>query len=294
MSQRLIYNLAALVTETFWGLTFVSTKVLISCGLSPTWIFIIRFAIAYLCVLIVCHGQFRSASRRDELYMAGMGLTGGSMYYIAENTALQWSYASNVSMIVCGATPLLTTLLCVAFYGERIGYKTVIGSALALAGLFMVIFNGSFNIGLNPAGDLLALLAGLLWAVYCLQLKRMGGRYPNLFITRKVFFYGCVTGLVWSLFEPAPQMPTADNVVPVVFNLLFLGIIASFMCYILWGKVVNVLGPDRAANYLYFNPLIAVIASVIILGEPITLWLITGGVLTVVGVGMMLGKITRS
>ncbi|MDE6394757.1 MAG: DMT family transporter, partial [Duncaniella sp.] len=225
MSQRVLYNLLALVAETFWGLTFVSTKVLIACGVTPTWIFIIRFALAYLCVLAICHKRFWSDSWRDELYMATMGLTGGSVYYIAENTALQWSYASNVSMIVCGATPLLTTLLCILFYGQRIGIKTVIGSALALAGVFMVIFNGSFSFGLSPTGDFLALLAALMWAVYCLQVKRMSGKYHNLFITRKVFFYGCVTGLLWSLLEHTPQLPAAGDVWTVVFNLLFLSIV---------------------------------------------------------------------
>lgn len=284
MSQRVLYNLLALVAETFWGLTFVSTKVLIACGVTPTWIFIIRFALAYLCVLMIAHKKFLADSIKDELYMAAMGLTGGSVYYIAENTALQWSYASNVSMIVCGATPLITTLLCVAFYGLRIGYRPVIGSALALAGVFMVIFNGSFSFGLSPVGDMLALLAALMWAVYCLQVKRMSGRYQNLVITRKVFFYGCVTGLAWSLFEPAPQLPAVDEMWTVVFNLLFLSIVASFLCYIMWGNVVKVLGPDQAANYLYFNPLVTVIASVLILGEPVTLWLVLGGTLIITGI----------
>lgn len=284
MSQRVLYNILALVAETFWGLTFVSTKVLIACGVTPTWIFIIRFALAYLGVLMICHRRLWSDSVRDELYMAAMGLTGGSVYYIAENSALQWSYASNVSMIVCGATPLLTTLLCILFYGQRIGFKTFIGSALALTGVFMVIFNGSFSFGLSPVGDFLALLAALMWAVYCLQVKRMGGKYQNLFITRKVFFYGCVTGLVWSLFEPAPQLPSADNMAAVVLNLLFLSIVASFLCYIMWGNVVKVLGPDRATNYLYFNPLVTVIASVLILGEPITLWLVLGGIMIITGI----------
>ena len=286
MSRNVLYSLIALLTVTFWGLTFVSTKILILCGLTPAWIFIIRFAIAYLCMVAICHKKLWSDSRRDELCMAVMGLTGGSLYYIAENTALQWSYASNVSMIVCGATPVMTILLCAVFDNQKISARTIVGSALALSGVAMVMSDGTFSFGLSPKGDILALFAALLWAVYCLLLKRMSGRYSNLFITRKVFFYGCVTGLAWSLFEERPCMPAEGSIVTVIINLLFLGVVASFICYIMWGDVVKVLGPDHAANYIYFNPLVTVIASMLLLGEPITLWLVIGGIMTVAGVWM--------
>lgn len=97
---RLIYNLLAIFTVVVWGSTFVSTKVLINNGLTPTWIFMTRFVIAYLCILTISHRRLWSDSLKDELYMVAMGLTGGSIYFIAENTALQLTYASNVSLII--------------------------------------------------------------------------------------------------------------------------------------------------------------------------------------------------
>ena len=281
--SRLAYNLLTFLTVTIWGMTFVSTKVLITHGLTPTWIFITRFAIAYVCILTLSHKKLWSDSLKDELYMAAMGLTGGSMYFIAENTALELTYASNVSLIICAA-PVLTMILGAVIYKDRIRMKAVLGSLIALCGVTAVILNGSMNLGLNPAGDLLTLLAALMWAAYSLLLKRMNSRYPNLFITRKVFFYGCLSALPMSAFGPAPQIPSADSLMPVAMNLLFLGVLASFLCYILWTSEVKVLGPEKASNYIYFNPLVTIIASSVILGEPITLWMLAGGLAIVGGV----------
>lgn len=280
---KLIYNILAMLTVTVWGVTFVSTKVLISHGLTPTWIFIIRFTIAYFCILTMSHNRIWSDSIKDELYMAAMGLTGGFLYFIAENTALQLTFASNVSLIIC-ATPIITMILGSIIYKDKIHAKAIIGSLIALCGVTAVILNGSMNFGLNPAGDILTLLAALSWAIYCILLKRMTNIYPNLFVTRKVFFYGCASAIFLSLFESIPEYHSTDSIIPVVSNLLFLGIIASFLCYIIWGNTVKVLGPEKAANYIYFSPLVTILASSIILGEPITLWMIFGGMAIIGGV----------
>ncbi|NBH93950.1 MULTISPECIES: DMT family transporter [unclassified Duncaniella] len=87
-----------------------------------------------------------------------------------------------------------------------------------------------------------------------------------------------------SVFGPAPQIPSADSLMSVAMNLLFLGVLASFLCYILWTSEVKVLGPEKASNYIYFNPLVTIIASSVILGEPITLWMLAGGLAIVGGV----------
>lgn len=283
--QRTLYNILSLLTVTVWGITFISTKVLISSGLTPTWIFIIRFTIAYLCILTISHRQLWANSRADELCMAAMGLTGGSLYFIAENTALRFTYASNVSLIICAA-PVLTMLLDAIVYKDRIRFKAIFGSVLALCGVTIVILNGSMNLGLSPKGDFLTLLAALFWAAYCLLLKRMSRRYSNLLITRKVFFYGCLSVLILCFFEPLPDLTEPDRLSVVIFNLLFLGVIASFVCYIIWNNAVRILGPEKTANYIYFTPLITILASAAILSEPVTIWTIAGGLAIVGGVYM--------
>lgn len=126
---------------------------------------------------------------------------------------------------------------------------------MALIGVGLVVFNGSFILQLSPAGDILTLIAALMWAFYCLLLRRMNTHYPTLFITRKVFFYGLVTLLPLFLVYP---LQTDIHILfrPVVaLNLLFLGVIASMLCYIMWNTAVKQLGVVCATSYIYVVPL---------------------------------------
>lgn len=114
-SNNLWYHLGAILTMIAWGVSFVSTKVLLDSGLQPTEVYVYRTLLAYILILIVSHKCLFSNSLRDELLFAVCGLCAGSLYYIAENTALEYTLVSNVSLIVTLA-PLLTTLLVGCHY----------------------------------------------------------------------------------------------------------------------------------------------------------------------------------
>ena len=279
------WHLMALVTVSIWGTTFVSTKILLGYGLAPAEIFFYRFLLAYAAIWFFAPRVLRARTWRDELLFAAAGLCGGSLYFVTENTALGITLASNVSLIL-SATPILTALVWLLFHrSERLKSKLVSGSLMALAGVALVVFNGSFILRINPAGDMLTLTAGLMWAFYCLILRRLEGkRYPILFVTRKVFFYGIVTLVPFLLADP-PQWDMEVIFKPVVLaNLLFLGLVASMLCYIMWNTAVAKLGAIRATSYIYVVPLVTLVTSSIVLGERITWVALAGSVLILGGV----------
>lgn len=106
--------------------------------------------------------------------------------------------------------------------------------------------------------------------VYSLAVKRIGGRYPAVFITRKVFFYGLLTILPVFAFQPFSVGAEVLARPAVWGNLLFLGIIASMLCYILWNAAMHRLGAVRTTNYIYFNPLVTIVTAALCIGERIT------------------------
>ncbi|MBD5308408.1 MAG: DMT family transporter [Bacteroides sp.] len=278
-----VYHLMALTTCMVWALTFVSTKVLILAGLTPTAIFILRFVIAYLAMMAVCHRQFRCSTIKDEGLMALAGLTGGSIFYIAQNTALELTYASDVSLLIC-TSPIFTMVLERIFVGTRLGRRMIVGSVIALFGVGLVVLNGSLTFGSGPVGDLITLCAAVLWALYCLILQRLSKRYATFVITRKVFFYGVITGLpiAWAMgvdidFEVIRQPE-------VLGNLLFLGVLASMLCYVLWNSALEKLGPVRTSFFIYLQPLVTIIASMLVLSEPLTIYVALGSILIISGV----------
>ena len=277
------YHLAALFSVAVWGATFVSTKVLIARGLTPAEIFLLRFAMAYLCILPFARGRLFAGNLRDEALLLTAGICGGSFYFLTENIALEYAPASNVSLIVCTAPVWTALVLGLLDRRERMSRRQVAGSALAFAGMVLVILNGHFVLHLSPRGDLLALCAAWLWVLYSMAVKRLAGRYPALFITRKVFFYGLLT--ILPVFAVRPfDVPWQTLAQPAVAgNLLFLGLIASMLCYLLWNAAMLRLGAVRTTNYIYLNPLVTILTAALCIDERITPVALAGAALILYG-----------
>ena len=282
-NRILLFHLITALVVIIWGTTFVSTKVLIQHGLGPIEIMFYRFVLAYFCLLMVSHKRLWADNWKDEFMLMLSGLTGGTFYFIAENTALGITQASNVALLVC-TTPIFTALLVHWIFKEPLRKNMIIGSIIALIGVGLVVFSGSVLLQINPLGDFLSIMAALMWAVYCLILKPLGKKYPTAFITRKVFLYSVISLLVYFLFDPL-QVKIEVLFHPVVtLNLLFLGIVASMLCFIAWNAAVKVLGPSRTANYIYVQPFSTLVLSSIILSEIITLASMIGALCIIGGV----------
>lgn len=280
----ILIHLGALIAVAAWGASFISTKVLINAGLNAVEIYIYRFLLAYIVTFIVCPRPIRSHSWRDELKFFLCGVCGGSVYFIAENTAVIYTLVSNVALITA-LSPVLTVVIASSvLHTERLSRGFMLGSCVALLGVGFVIFNSSMEVNLNPFGDMLALLAALCWAIYTILLRPLNATYSAWFISRKTFFYGCVTALPFLATEPshAPLSLLLDH--QVLLNLLFLGIICSFTAYLLWSVTIRRIGAVKASNYLYFSPIVTLILSAVVLGESITVVGVTGCALILGGV----------
>lgn len=268
-----------------WGTTFVSTKVLIQHGISPEEIIVMRYGIAYLCLLPFSR-RWYAGSIKNEFTMLALGLLGGTLYFMTENYAVKYTLTTNVSLITC-TTPLITALLMTAFYrSERITRTMIIGSILACVGVCFVVFNGHFMLRLNPLGDILALCSALSWSLYSLLFMKVGKRFSTQFLTRKLFFYGIITTLPISFMHGGFTVYTLYALMqpPVVFNILFLGLVASLGCFYLWGVSVKRIGTIAANNLIYFSPIFTLITAAIVLGEPVSWFSMLGLLLTIGGV----------
>lgn len=282
-----------------WGSTFVFTKILLVNGLSPAQIFTLRFIIAYI-LLLMFELTFRrqsfrlfSNSRRDELVMLLLGISGGSMYFLTENAAMLYTTATNTSLIVCSC-PLFAMLLVALAYrqSEKFTRMQVAGSLIACAGMAAVVLNGRFVLHLSPKGDMLAFGACLCWAVYSLLMKTVTEHYSTFFITRKVFFYGLLTILPYYLAVPGfPSMEVIFSS-QVIWNLLFLGVVASMVCFLVWNWVIHQLGAVVATNWVYFNPITTILFAWWLLHEQITPWFLFGTVLILTGM-YLCGRVAK-
>ena len=296
--KRIVYHLLALAVVAVWGVTFVCTKTLINAGMHPAAIFVLRFILAYAGIWVLTLVQKGNTKLwngwKEERVFLFLGIAGGSFYFLTENSALAYTGASNVAFLVCVA-PVFTAIFTLIYrrFGNkrfaagledvRLGLPLVGGTLLALVGMALVLFDGT-KVELSLKGDLLSLGAALCWALYSLFMGEMTREYGAVYATRKVFFYGLLTILPF-LGHVGSSFSAAVLSQPVVWgNLLFLGLVASLACFIIWNLVMDKLGNVTSTNYVYLNPVFTLITAMIVLGERMTPMAALGSAAILLGV----------
>lgn len=279
-------HLAALITIVIWATTFVSTKILLE-SFEPIEILLFRFVLGYIALLLVYPKPLHVKDKRQELYFALAGLTGICTYYLLENIALTYTQASNVGVVISVA-PIFTALLSRFFLKDRTGQGAgfYAGFALAIIGIMLISFEGR-ALQLNPLGDLLALLAALVWACYSLLGRKIASfGYNTIQTTRRTFAYGIGFMLPTLLFFDFSWDLSGLSSPVNLFNLLYLGLGASALCFVTWNYAVKTLGALKTSIYIYLVPVITVLFSVLILHETITLVSAAGILLTIAGLAV--------
>ena len=290
----------AVPTILVWGVTFVDTKALLA-DFSALEILVVRFLLAYAVLWAMCPRRLRGVPARDEAVFAMAGLAGATLYQFAENLAIHWTNASNVSIIV-SACPMLTALASQALLGEKVlTGRFAAGFAIAMAGVAMVSLDGVEHFGFRPAGDLCALGASTSWAAYSVLVTRINAKgYPPLAAIRRVFFWALATMVplvAFGLLRPDAaasvscgiDLDAAANAarfssVPNWLHLGFLGILASAACFAAWNAACERLGTVRATVGIYMIPAVTILFAWLLLGERLTGMGAAGAVLTLLGV----------
>lgn len=282
--SKLLGHLFAIITVVVWGSCFVLTKNLLV-DYTPIQIIPLRMGLAYL-TLWALRPKLMKLHWKDELLFIIIGITGGSFYFFLQNTALDHTYAANVSILV-GMSPLLTVVLAALFSrrGEKLGKKVYLGAVFAVVGVVLVVLNGQLSFHLSPTGDLLALAAALMWAVYSILIKPYTEKYDNFLVTRRVFLWAFLTSIPLCLFtDGLPTLTPLFTQPNVLVSWLFLGVMGNAVCFAIWNIAFKALGVVVTNNYLYASPFVTVFAGWLLLREPISLMSIIGAVLITVGV----------
>lgn len=285
MSKRktTLGHLSAILTILIWGTTFISIKVLLG-PFTPVEIMFFRMVLAYAALWIVRPRFIPVRSLKEELLFAGAGLCGVTLYFIFQNVALSYTLASNVGVLV-SVSPFITALLSHFFLkDEELRVTFFIGFAISIAGIILIGFNGNFILKLNPLGDVLAILAAVVWAFYSVLIRKISAlKHNTILSTRRIFFYGLVFMLpALGLFEFRPGLERFASITNIL-HFVFLGVGASALCFVTWNYALGVLGAMKTSVYIYAIPIVTVAASLIFLHERITLVALGGVLLILLG-----------
>ncbi|MCM1310404.1 MAG: DMT family transporter [Bacteroides sp.] len=283
-------HVAAMIAVTAWGISFINTKVLLDNGFDPVEVYVLRCIIAYLLLLAFSWRNIRSLNAQHELLFLLCGICGGSVYFVAENAALLYTSATNVSLIT-STSPLINALLVVLLYkDERPSKGFIIGSVIAMVGVTMVVLGSAgcteskTGSPFGILGDGLSLMAAICWSIYALLLRKLQAFYSAIVVTRKTFFYGLLTSLPLLLLEHSHITLETFTRPQVWINLLILALFASSLAFVIWAWVISRMGAVKAGNYLYFQPIVTLIFGYFVLHQAMSLMGLAGCVLTILGV----------
>jgi len=283
MDKNLKGHILAFITIFIWGTTFISTKILLK-TFTPIEILFYRFLLGFLFLIILYPKNLKLKDKKQEWYFVFAGLSGVSLYYLFENIALTYSTASNIGVLVSVA-PFFTAIFSWLFIKEeKLNKNFFIGFILSIIGIILISFRDISSMSLSPIGDILALFAAIIWAVYSLLSKKIGDFGYNIIqCTRRIFFYGLLFMMfMLPFFDFTFDLSLFDNFT-VIFNIIFLGFGACAVCFVTWNTAIKILGTIKTSVYIYIIPVITIITSFIVLKEPITISISIGTILVLTG-----------
>ena len=282
----LLAEVAVVGMALIWGVNYSVIKYGTSL-MNPLAYNGLRVAISALAMLAIAAAWGGAPpSRRDLLLIIALGALGNGIYQIFFAEGIYRTRAGEAALVV-GASPALMALFGRMAGVERVTRWSVIGIAISIAGVGFIVL-GRASAGTGPEGgslfgDLLVLCGAICWAIYTILLIPVTKRQSGLWVVG----LSLVGGSIVLLLAGARQIMALswpDVPFGAWMAMLYGSLGGLVVAYLLWYRGVKVLGPTRTALFGNLQPLIALIAAWMTLGETPRLWQLVGAAAIVGGV----------
>lgn len=268
----------------FWGASFIATKYLLD-FISPETIISMRLILAVVLLLPIAFftGKQFKIKLKSHSYILILAAIGVFHLWI-QVTGMRFTTASNTGWII-GTAPVFIAILGFIFFKEKLSIINLVGILVASFGLLLLVGKGDpFNLNFfSHKGDLLVLASAFTWGIYSVVNKKISLDYSPLMTILYLFI------MMAAIIIP---INISSSVIESVLNLdftgwisiLFLGLFCSGISYVIWAFALRELEAKKVGAYLYFEPMVTVIAAYLLLNEEITLLMILSGIIITAGV----------
>lgn len=211
--------------------------------------------------------------RRSWLYLACVGLTGVALFNTFVYIGAHYTSAINLALIGTTSSPIFSVILARIFLNEKIGLMKIIGMILCVIGIIFLICRGSIENLLSltfTKGDAWVLLGAITFAVYNILVKKKPKTITALSFLAVTFVLGTIIMIPFFLWESAKTSSISwDN--RLVGSIIYLGLGASVICFLIWNFSISVLGAGRAALFGNLIPIFTSLGAVLLLNEQFTM-----------------------
>jgi drug/metabolite transporter (DMT)-like permease len=286
MNDKLMGSLLLIIISFVWAGSFIVVKTATE-EIDPVDLGFLRFLVATpLMVLLLVYKKNKVVIPRKELpWLALLGLTGVTFLYLFQFIVVSYTNAST-SAVLINTNVVFIALLSAVFLHETLGGKRIAGIILSFIGVIIIIFSNAqdYTINVNNLfflGSVFVLLSALCWSLFSIIGKHMLKQYDMFTVTTYAFGLGTLFYLPFIYQDILPTLETIS------FNgwlaVLYLALFCSIFAYIGWYYALTKTEASKAAVFLNFIPLFAIVMS-FFLGEPITIFFLFGASLIIYGV----------
>lgn len=285
--------LKLVMVAALWGGTFIAGRILAQSLPLMTAAFG-RFFVASILLVFVAvkmEGKLPRLNREQMLLTAVLGFTGIFLYNICFFGALARVPAGRTSLFV-SLTPIVTAILAGIIYSERLGLRRWMGIVVALLGAIVVITRGDLLGGIADIsqslglGELMMLGAVLSWATYTLISRKALETLSPIAATT----YGTLWGFVFLSIGAIGEFREIDWMLldwRVWTSVFYLGAFGTVLAFIWYYQGIQMVGPSRTAIFTNLVPAFGVLFSAVLLGEPILISMVVGGLIAALGVSLV-------
>ncbi len=281
MNKNKSLGIPAVIFSVFvWGISFVSTKVILA-ELPPVTIAFIRQIVALVPLFILCILKRESLriDKKEAIPFIFATFFGIVMYFVLENKGLTLTSASNASMLV-SAIPIFALLAESIVSKKRLALSSFLCIISSILGVYFVVFEGGLPDFSSQSflGNILVFGAMISWIIYTFISDRLGKKYSSLKMTTLQTLVSIPLFLPFIMGEiKAWKIPSQTS----ILNLLFLGIFCSALAYVFYLYGVKTLGPVLPSALLNLIPVVTIFTGMIFLNEKISLYQIAGTLLII-------------
>jgi drug/metabolite transporter (DMT)-like permease len=280
MSRR---NLILFILAGFlWGIPYLFIKVAVDPqdGFSPAIVVFGRVLIGALVLIpIAIYDKSFFTAIKGWKYIAVYALFEMVGPWILIGTAEQ-KISSGLAGLLVSSVPIFSTLIA-SYYGDKTVWqpRRLIGIIIGFLGVFLLVGIESFTGSSDPISILMTLAAALGYA------------FAVIYITRKmpgvsgVAINGIAMAMTAVFYSPALFFLWPDRAVSAnaIYALIALGVFSTGIAFAVFFTVMAEIGPTRASLVTYMNTAFAVVLGVLILSEPLTIGIIVGLPLVLIG-----------
>ncbi|HLG32153.1 MAG TPA: DMT family transporter, partial [Ignavibacteriaceae bacterium] len=273
-----------MIAIIFWGTSFIATKTLLS-ELTPETIISLRLILGslLLTILAVLTRNKFSIKLKSHGYILILALIAVFHLWI-QVTGLKFTTASNTGWII-GTAPIFMAIQAAIFFKEKIKIVQAAGILIAMFGVLLLIGKGDFkNISLiENKGDLMVLGSAFTWGVYSMVNKKISLSYSPLMTILYLFLMMAIIIIPFNINESSVNSVIHLSTVGWI-SILFLGLLCSGVAYVIWAQALRDLESARVGAFLYFEPIVTVVAAWFFLSESISILMIVSGIIITAGV----------